>query len=83
MRIAGGECAKSLGIMIEEEGLEGRPYGIVVAAREQLLLAAELESHRASDDAARASHYLGELHSLNLCGERDGTSKGLRDIGEQ
>ena len=70
---------------VEEEALERRPRHLVVAAREQLRLAAELEGHRARHDPLRAAHHLAQHHRAQPRGEGDrGWPRcGLRHVREQ
>ena len=88
-RVVAGVCVGRLGrlgVDIEYEGLDGRADRLVLAPREQLLLAAELESHRRRDDALRAPDHLVQHdvpHPGGVVGDGDRGGGRLRDVREQ
>ena len=67
---------------VEQEGLEGRPGGLVVALGQQLV-SADLEGHRARHDALAAPHHLLQGHLSHARRVRNVILRRLRDVRQE
>ena len=77
MRVADLQPLLARGGWVEEERLERRASGLMVALRDQLVLPAELEGRGGGDDALRATDHLREAHLLQRTREREAPVFGL------